>query len=175
MVPQCMKHGCIIVVISWQHTPYSSDSLNLHLRIIWSLGVSNITTESQNQCYTGYFREPHWNSIGLPEISRVNWQLKNQPESQWCIDVLFWYRMRFDRNPIWVNLKFHHTVVKRIGSTSWQLVRHSKEFSQTLPMAHRRISYCGPQWKHALLRDELIASIFVYFGGYSFLLRFSKV
>ena len=101
---------------------------------ICSLGVSNITTESQNRCYTGYFREPHWNSIWLPEISRVTWQLKSQPENQWCILTypypnVNWYRMRFDRNPIWVNLKFHHTVVKRIGSTSWQLV--SPHGSQT--------------------------------------------
>ena len=24
--------------------------------------------------YLGYFREPHWKSMGLPEISRVTWQ-----------------------------------------------------------------------------------------------------
>ena len=24
--------------------------------------------------YPGYFREPHWKSMGLPEICRVNWQ-----------------------------------------------------------------------------------------------------
>ena len=25
--------------------------------------------------YSGYFREPHWLSVGLPEISRVTWQV----------------------------------------------------------------------------------------------------
>ena len=25
--------------------------------------------------YPGYFREPHWKSMGLPEISRVTWQV----------------------------------------------------------------------------------------------------
>ena len=27
------------------------------------------------QGYPGYFQEPHWKSMGLPEISRVIWQL----------------------------------------------------------------------------------------------------
>ena len=26
-------------------------------------------------CHPGYFREPHWQSVGLPEISRVTWHL----------------------------------------------------------------------------------------------------
>ena len=27
------------------------------------------------QYYSGYFREPHWKSMGLPEISKSTWQL----------------------------------------------------------------------------------------------------
>ena len=42
----------------------------------WLCFISPLHDDVHNsQCYPGYFREPHWNSMGLPEISRVTWQL----------------------------------------------------------------------------------------------------
>ena len=39
----------------------------------WMVNVVSCLAELP--CYPGYFREPHWLSMGLMEISRVTWQL----------------------------------------------------------------------------------------------------
>ena len=39
----------------------------------WMVNVVSCLAELP--CYPGYFREPHWLSMGLLEISRVTWQL----------------------------------------------------------------------------------------------------
>ena len=43
------------------------------------------------QCYPGYFREPHWKSMGLPEISSVTWQvcIHRRPNRRTGFDAFF--------------------------------------------------------------------------------------
>ena len=43
--------------------------------IVVTESVWNFTQSAYCLVYPGYFREPHWKSIGLPQISRLTWLL----------------------------------------------------------------------------------------------------
>ena len=43
------------------------------IRIQWSGCL--LSKQQSCQSYSGYFQEPHWRSMGLPEISWLTWQL----------------------------------------------------------------------------------------------------
>ena len=52
------------------------------IRIQWS--GSLLSNQQSCQSYSGYFQEPHWRSMGLPEISCLTWQLW-----KWFLKVLY--------------------------------------------------------------------------------------
>ena len=61
---------------SWRHVVMFPSCKIIHfdawLLTYYQLGPWKQTT-AYPPSYPGYFREPHWKSMGLPEISRVTW------------------------------------------------------------------------------------------------------
>ena len=43
--------------------------------VLMLINIQTVTHTAYLSSYPGYFREPHWLSMGLPEISRVTWQV----------------------------------------------------------------------------------------------------
>ena len=48
-----------------------------HSLVTHRITMAHHSYNTKLSSYPGYFREPHWFSVGLPEISRVTWQLCN--------------------------------------------------------------------------------------------------
>ena len=47
----------------------------VYSELVCKMGNQNNIIKAELSSYPGYFRESHWLSMGLPEISRVTWQL----------------------------------------------------------------------------------------------------
>ena len=65
-------------VTSWGSHAYIDYKLIHNISMRMSANIHSLTkTVFYHTCqgYPGYFQEPHWKSMGLPEISRVTWQL----------------------------------------------------------------------------------------------------
>ena len=64
----CGWHNCI-----YQTTDRDAKIPNTPRQ--YTMPTTEFGVAAELSIYPGYFREPHWKSMGLPEISRVTWQL----------------------------------------------------------------------------------------------------
>ena len=69
-------NGCTVEVSEWIRyiIPSRARRGPADVLVFWP-GTSNGITDAYLPSYPGYFRGPHWFSMGLPEISRVTWQV----------------------------------------------------------------------------------------------------
>ena len=75
-----------------------------------------IKTKTYLSSYPGHFQEPHWKSVGLPEISRVTWQLrlKDFPKLLWQMNI--WKFFSWSENIFQVS---QHDFTKYCGFSSF--------------------------------------------------------
>ena len=92
------------------------------------------------QSYPGYFREPHWISMGLPEISGVTWQLCKK-ETRWHKHA----RELYTHRNIWRKYVMVRTGISNqilLAETKYHIWHPALE-QQIIWIIHGVIAYCG--------------------------------
>ena len=79
----CRKLKSLLIECNWPFCP--AESISWMLMAWWCREPGHHTCQG----YPGYFQQPHWKSRGLPEISRITWQL--WAISSYAIDLLLFF------------------------------------------------------------------------------------
>ena len=86
----------------------------------WIEGRSEQVEDAQLYTYPGYFRDPHWKSMGLPEISWVTWHLSILVSGNYCKSLPTPYLSRlpwiFPGAPLKIKIG-----LPEISRVTWQL------------------------------------------------------
>ena len=103
--------------------------------------------------YPGYFREVYWQSLGLPEISRVTWQVCNDRSTVAIVSREWFTHHRLTRVQARSGVD-KHWVSLLAGSSS------QSDYALCIILNNKRTVYCFPSGKSASFGGQVPAQVF---------------
>ena len=117
----------------------------------WLSGIMCLLRD--NACYPGYFREVYWQSLGLPEISRVTWQVCNDRSTVAIVSREWFTHHRLTRVQARSGVD-KHWVSLLAGSSS------QSDYALCIILNNKRTVYCFPSGKSASFGGQVPAQVF---------------